>query len=259
MKVSQDVMHELQHLVTDGKEAVIVDQLDRKLYSAVNKVLQAAGGKWNRYTKAHVFPGDAAEALEQVILTGEIVDKRAELQFFETPAAMVQRMIMLADIRSGMSLLEPEAGRGAIAIELLETRPASLLCFEIDQDNRSRLGEALANRAMTIKHNPGMTVDIRGDDFLSINEVPIIDRVVMNPPFAKRADIAHIAHAHKFLKPGGKLVSVASSAVMWRDDKLGGRFRELVDMHGGKITLLPEGSFKTSGTMVNTCLVEMSA
>ena len=32
-------------------------QLDRKLYTAVNKVLADFGGKWNRKLQVHVFDG----------------------------------------------------------------------------------------------------------------------------------------------------------------------------------------------------------
>jgi 16S rRNA G1207 methylase RsmC len=35
----------------------------------------------------------------------------------------------------------------------------------------------------------------------------------MNPPFARQADIHHVNHALKFLKPDGLLVSVMSAGV----------------------------------------------
>jgi hypothetical protein len=35
-------------------------------------------------------------------------------------------------------------------------------------------------------------------------------------------------------------------------------FRQFVTDHGGTITALPEGSFKSSGTNVNTCMVVIS-
>lgn len=258
MKIDQAVLYELQHVMTTDNEARITDPLPRPLYLQVNKVLEAAGGKWNRKAKAHLFDGDAGAALEQVLLTGEVINKKQELGFFETPEVVVDTLIALSGIMPGMDLLEPEAGRGAIALKLLARKPKHLVCFEIDEANKRYLGEAMAARAMVL--NPhGAMVEIYGTDFLTVKPEPKYDRVVMNPPFAKRADVAHITHAHKFLKPGGKLVSVASSSVMWREDKIGGRFRELVDMNGGKMTALPSGSFKESGTMVNTCIVEIGA
>lgn len=41
-----------------GNKLFIQEQLDRKLYEAVNKALEAAGGRWNKKAKAHVFKGD---------------------------------------------------------------------------------------------------------------------------------------------------------------------------------------------------------
>lgn len=250
MKVDQAVLHELQHVMTDGSELRITDPLDRNLYEAVNKVLVAAGGKWNRKAKAHIFDGDAAAALEQVLLTGQITDKRAELGAFYTPPDIAEHIAKLVGIGDRMTILEPSAGEGALAIAAQRAAARVILrCYEIDP------------KSVAILHDKGFAATPANflDVLVPHDPVDRVDRVLMNPPFAKRADIAHITHAHKFLKPGGKLVSVASSAVMWRDDKLGGRFRELVDMHGGKITALPEGSFKSSGTMVNTCIVEMGA
>ena len=250
MKVDQAVLQELQHIMTTGNEARITDQLDRPLYQAVDKVLRAAGGAWNRKVKAHVFDGDAAAALEQVLLTGEITDKRAELGAFYTPPDIAEHVAKLADIRNGMTVLEPSAGEGALAIAAQRAAAGVILrCYEIDP------------KSVAVLHDKGFAATPANflDVLVPHDPVDRVDRVVMNPPFAKRADIAHITHAHKFLKPGGKLVSVASAAVMFRDDNRGNDFRFLVNTHGGKITPMPAGSFKSSGTMVNTCYVEIPA
>ena len=61
------------------------------------------------------------------------------------------------------------------------------------------------------------------------------------------------------LKPGGKLASVMSAGVTFRDDKLGKYFRDFVYTHSGQIIPLPEGSFEESGTNVNTVIVTMEA
>lgn len=42
------------------------------MYLAVNKVLEAAGGVWNKKTKCHIFDKDAEERIDQIILTDEI-------------------------------------------------------------------------------------------------------------------------------------------------------------------------------------------
>ncbi len=96
-------------------------------------------------------------------------------------------------------------------------------------------------------------------DFLLIPERPGYDRVIMNPPFADKADIAHIRHALGFLRPGGILVSVMSAGVQFREDRTTAAFRELVTSSGGEITALPDGSFAESGTDVRTVLVTIYA
>ncbi len=92
-------------------------------------------------------------------------------------------------------------------------------------------------------------------DFLTVQPEPVYDRVIMNPPFCRQADIKHVTHALRFLKPnGGLLVSVMSAGVTFRQNKLTTDFRQLVEERGGVIEKLPEGSFKASGTMVETVI-----
>jgi len=90
--------------------------------------------------------------------------------------------------------------------------------------------------------------------FFDVVPTPIYDKVVMNPPFEKQADIDHVLHAFKFLKPGGRLVSIMASSVTFRENKKTLDFKELVDLHGF-IEHNLAGAFKASGTMVNTVTV----
>ena len=69
-----------------------------------------------------------------------------------------------------------------------------------------------------------------------------------------QVDIDHVLHAWKFLKPGGRLVSIMSAGVIFRDNRKTVDFQNFVEQHG-YMERLPEGSFKDSGTMVNTCIV----
>lgn len=70
MKVAEDVMAVLARAQCDGGKLVLVGQLDRKMYVAVNEVLVAAGGKWNRGQKAHLFEDGAAALASVVLLVG---------------------------------------------------------------------------------------------------------------------------------------------------------------------------------------------
>lgn len=246
MKVEQDVMAVLSAAAVNGNAVVLVGQLDRKLYERTNKVLEAAGGKWNRSAKAHVFATDAQDRIEQIILTGDIDIPKDEFEYFPSPPSVVQRLLELADVDRGMRVLEPSAGKGAIAyacadlgaiVDCYELMPANFAALAGDQ----RLGP------------------VRNMDFLAQAPEASYDRVVMNPPFSRQADIKHVLHALKFLRPDGRLVSVMANGVEFRQDRRAVEFRELVSERGGEIEALPAGSFKSSGTGVNTVVVTIPA
>lgn len=118
MRIDQSVLAVLSNALADGNAVRLAGQLDRKLYERTDKVLNAAGGTWNRKARAHLFDGDAASRLDEIILTGEIVLPKDDFNFFPTPPSIVERMIDLADVQRGMKVLEPSAGRGAARGEL---------------------------------------------------------------------------------------------------------------------------------------------
>ena len=247
MRVDQDIIAVLDRATVAGNALTLTGQLDRKLYERTAKALEAAGGKWSRKAKAHVFDGDAAAAIEPILLTGQIVSAKQELGAFYTPPQVARMVIALADLVPGLAVLEPSAGRGALAA------PAHLAgclvdCVEIDPRSAAIL-------CSTPYHG------VVEADFLAQRPKPQYDRVVMNPPFARQDDIRHVMHATRFLKPGGRLVAVMSSSVRFRTNKLTTEFRDFVDAspHGAISENLPEGSFKESGTGVNACIVTFGA
>ena len=242
MKVPTTVLEVLDRAETDGPRLVLVGALDRKLYLDTAKVLEAAGGKWNRRERAHLFNGNAADAIEQVILTGEATSAKQQFGYFPTPTPIVEQLIDLARIEPGMRVLEPSAGRGAIA--LAAARAGAVVdCVEIQPEHAN---------ALTAHREPNVTVLV--EDFLTTQPQPAYDRVVMNPPFAKGADIAHVKHAWNALKPGGRLVAVMSAGVTFRQTQSAVAFRSRLEALGGELLPLPEGAFKESGTGVNTVI-----
>lgn len=220
-------------------------QLERKQYLAVNEILESMGGKWSRKAKAHAFNGDPTDKLESVLLTGEII-KPQDYGYYPTPPELVKRLIELADIKPGMLVLEPSAGRGAIA-DLLLAACCIVECVELLPEN------------IAILHTKNYRLVLQRD-FLEIPPKPIYDRVVQNPPFAydghPQADIDHVLHAWRFLKPGGRLVSIMSTGVLFRENKKTVAFREMLNKDG-HYERNPAGSFKISGTGVNTIIVVM--
>lgn len=247
MRVAKEVLGVISVAEVSGNAVRLVGQLDRNLYLQTDKVLQAAGGKWNRKEGAHVFDGDAESRIDQIILTGDVVVPKDEYNYFPTPSSLVDRLMEIANVQPGMLCLEPSAGKGAIAGSLLLAtgKGGNLLCVELMPENA--------------KHLRDLGLTTIEDDFLRLEPTKIYDRIVMNPPFAKQADIKHVMHALNFLSAGGLLVSIMGAGVVFRENKLAVEFRDLVEARGGSIEALPEGSFKESGTMVNTVIVTIPA
>lgn len=235
MKISNDVSNVLANSRIDGSKLFLPEgQLDRKLYVAVNKVLIAIKGKWNRLAKAHVFSDSPAETIENILLTGEYTDEKKEFQFFETPTPLAQKLVAMAEIMNGETVCEPSAGRGRIAEQL----PAeATTCFELNDSNRNFLEGELFN--------------VGGGDFLQNRKM--FDVFVANPPFTKQQDIDHVDHMISLATR--RVVSVMSASVLFRDNKKTVSFRNMIDGLGGTIEPLPDNSFAESGTKVNTCVV----
>lgn len=244
MRVEQNILEILERSVVEGALLRLPPtQLDRVTYAAVNKVIEAAGGKWSRKDRAHVFQGDAVDTIDPILLTGEYTLTKHDFGQFDTPEEVALDVVRRAHIEPGMTVLEPNAGIGNL-VDAIETAGGKVEAFEID-----------AKRLHACKDRCILAGGIRLNDFLASKPAPVFDRVVMNPPFAKQADIAHVRHAAKFLKPGGRLVSIMSASVTFRSDAKTDAFRNFINEHGASYGHLPAGAFKASGTMVNAVVV----
>lgn len=253
MKLNSEVLAVLDAARVEGTQVLLTGQLDRKLYVAVDKALQACGFTWNRKAKAHVAPTgvDAAERLDSAILSGSVVTD-ADEGFFPTPPELVDRLIVAAGIdERTCRVLEPSAGTGAIALGVRRASPQTALwCVEKN---------ALRARKLSMElDRVGGPFNVVVTDFLNWSAGLDIDAVVMNPPFARGQDVQHVTHAFELLRPGGRLAAIMSAGVTFRQNTRETQFRALVEAHGGTIETLPEGAFKASGTAVRTVLVSMT-
>ena len=233
MKISDDVANVLGNSrIDNGKLYLPHIILERKLYLAVNKVLEAIGGKWNRKEKAHLFNEPVSDILEEILLTGEYTNAKTEYQFFETPVELALYLVALADIRPGETCLEPSAGRGAIARYI-----PGVDCIEINPAFREVL---MANGFKVV-----------GKDFLQFNQP--YDVIIANPPFSKQQDIDHVTHMIELARR--RVVSVMSASIRFRTNRKTVEFLELLERQSGEIIDLPDNSFRESGTGVRTCVV----
>lgn len=160
--------------------------------------------------------------------------------YFPTPESLAKRMADLADIREGQTVLEPSAGSGRLA-DVAKARGANVETVEM----QSRLRDLLKKKGHKLV----------GSDFTDMKPEAKYDRILMNPPFEKRADADHVRRAYEHLKPGGKMVAIMGEGTFFGSDKKAIEFREWLQAAGGTSEKLPEGTFKESNTGVNTRLV----
>jgi type I restriction-modification system DNA methylase subunit len=233
MEITNEVANVLANSRIEGNNLYLPEgQLERKLYVAVNKVLESIKGKWSRKEKAHIFSDSPLGIVEEILLTGEYIDEKKEYQFFETPIELAKQLVQMANIQEGETVLEPSAGKGRIAGLI-----TGCDCIELNPDNQQYL-----------KDNGFNIIDT---DFLSFWED--YDVIVANPPFSKQQDIAHVKHMIGLAKR--RVVSVMSASVLFRDNKKTVDFRNLIEELGGTIEPLPDNIFAESGTNVKTCVV----
>lgn len=223
--------------VCDGNALTIAGQLPAAQYAEIKRVLEAAGGKWDKRAQATLFPGDAAAALAALLAGDRVVSAAEADQWYPTPAEIAGELAELALFEPGMEVLEPSAGLGALAREAIAAG-CTVDCVEL-----------VMKRAGTLKDAGARNVWIA--DFLDVPPRAEYDRVIMNPPFTGRADTKHVLHALQFVKPGGLLAAVMGSGVTFRTDRDAVKVREMA----ASITPLPGGAFSESGAEIATALV----
>ena len=247
--VTAEALAAIASATTDGTDLLLIEQLARPVFLDVAEVLRAHGGRYAR--GKYRFPGPAADVQAKIVAAGTAKPVEG---WYPTPAPVVARILLAAELAEGMTVLEPSAGLGAIAQPAAEQFGCLVDVVEID---RGRLAHLRASGLYRMS--------VRGD-FLRMTAQAggIYQRILMNPPFARTPDtgwqdVAHIGHAWRFLRPGGRLVAIASAGVGFRDDKQTKAFRAHIDECGGSIDPLPADAFHESGTEIRTCLITIPA
>ncbi|MCL1995153.1 MAG: class I SAM-dependent methyltransferase [Defluviitaleaceae bacterium] len=254
MKISQDILEVLERCTIQDNTLFLPDeQLDRAMYTKVNKCLENIGGKWNRKAKGHLFDHDPTDGLENMITTGETTDFKKVFQFFPTPRAVAGQMCKLAELDEDSKVLEPSIGKGDLADVVCEQGIMQLVGVEINKDMGKYLREKpykslVGVDFLTLAYDPSR------EDLLGCKK---FTHVIMNPPFAKQQDLDHIRAAYEMLKPGGILVSVATTSWQWRKNKKTMEFRKWLSGLDYRVIEVPPGAFKESGTMIATVILKI--
>jgi predicted RNA methylase len=208
-------------------------------YDKVRQALLNAGAKYKKNT--FIFSSDAQPFIDQ-LTSGESVNIKKEFQFFATPDDLADWIVSFANLQESDNILEPSAGQGAIVNAILRANEHALIeCCELMPEN--------ADILMKAGHK------VIGNNFLEITDrKSSYDKIIANPPFSKNQDIEHIYKMWECLKPGGRIVTIASKHWQFSSNKKEKAFREWVALNG-VYQDIPAGEFKESGTMVSTCLV----
>lgn len=243
--VSPEVSSLLQRSTVDGAILRLPDEkLDRPMYEAVNKVIVALGGKWDRRKNGHVFPFDPAPKIAEAVGGGSVVSRQQKLQHFDTPLALADRLVSKLGHIGGKTCLEPSAGRGNIVSALAHRDPNYVIAVEIDADN----GAALKAQ--------GKAHEVFIGDFL--DEDPSAygcHFVAMNPPFKGNQDIRHVRHAFACLDAGGVLAAIVSEHGFMGQERECVEWRQWLADHAAEVEIIPAGAFKESGTGIQTRMI----
>lgn len=170
-----------------------------------------------------VLPDESGERPDKKQASTEV---SKDLQFYRTPKEVIDRILNNHRLIKGDLVLEPSCGDGAI-LDALKEKGCKTMGVEFDA---GRCNQSRAKGHQVIMGN-----------FLELEPHESFDAVVMNPPFYGKHYVKHVEHALKFLKVGGELITILPASA-WYEHKL----------LRGKWTDLPTGSFRESGTNINT-------
>jgi len=145
--------------------------------------------------------------------------------FFPTPDDLADQVIDLAEIEPIHKVFEPSAGIGSLLDRLILRIDDGYNKFQ--NIDCCELYPSLAYILML----KGYTV-ISNDFQSAIGPEKGYDRIIMNPPFEKGQDMEHVMICfHKFLKRGGRLVSIMSTSAITGSNKIHQQFRQFREDH----------------------------
>lgn len=208
------------------------------------------------YSKIKDFGGKESEAGLEKLSTWDLAKSRYYStskgrknnlgeDFFETPDPIGLKMAEFADLKWGDRVLEPSAGRGAIAqwfgegLDTTALEPSSTL--------RSELMVRMGGEKRRV-------LDFRFEDLSPVNKY---DSIVMNPPYGKNSKVAieHLDKAISHLSKNGRVVALIPNS-----KKVNERIDALITDEKNPMTLvgkitLPSSTFNRAGTSVMTQIV----
>jgi len=219
--MNEAVINSISKMIVSGNRMDLPKDEHFGNYAQVKKTLVAAGGKYKKNGFDFTVP---AQDIYDRLVGGEEVNDKKKFQFFATPPELVKELVSLAGVHDGQTVLEPSAGHGAIADEVIR-KDATCIVVELMEDKTELLG--------------------------------FFDHVIANPPFTKNQDIDHIKHMYKFLKPGGSLTTIASQSWLHGSQRKQTQFKGWVESLDSYVGVIDKGAFKSSGTQVGVTIIKI--
>lgn len=239
------------------------------LVEKVNKVLAAYYGE---VLPDAVEPEDASEERIDLFRTGRSVSR--DLQFYPTPPEAAAEL--LRDLHlDGKRILEPSAGEGGICRAILkdigDRHRERHQRWQMWEREKGKPAPTLDRPRITaVEVHPDRCDAIRRLDGVDVIEANFLewpaagegyDFVLMNPPFYGTHWMKHVRHAFDHLKPGGCLRAILPVTARLGESKDHLAFRRWAEKHarryGRQWRDLPAESFASSGTRINTTILEI--
>ena len=219
-------------------------QFNKKSYADAKKWIEEAGGSWKGgKIQGFTFPFNA-ERVFSILHEGKRCTLSQVYQFFETPSDVADWLGMLAGgIEETDCILEPSAGRGAIIKAIHRACPkATVECYEMMPENREIL--------LSVNN-----IKLIGYDFTKSESKEQYSKIIANPPFSGNQDITHVRKMYDMLKVGGTLAAITSKHWEFSSETKCKEFREWLLSVNAKKYELESGSFKDSGTGIQTLAI----
>lgn len=236
------VERELEYLTLQDR-MILLPSTQLTHYAEIKRRLEKAGGRYVSNRSGFIFElGVDVEAIFQQLQDGKEVSVQQATQAFYTPEDEAHTLCRKLGNLEGKIVLEPSAGRGALA-DVAEAAGARVVLVE--------------NYHPSVLALQAKGYDVIEKDFLNVTpeQTGLVDAIVANPPFSRNADVRHVMHMWEFLKPGGQLAAIMSTAWRSGSQSIQRQFRAFLESHDAEIEEIPAGAFKSSGTGVATVRV----
>lgn len=204
---------------------------DKHLYAKCKALLELIGGVEQGYATFR-FDYCPDDVLRKMIVSGMVPDTVSH-QFYPTPEPLAEKMVSMLGALPGANLLEPSAGRGAIATKL----QGNVTCVEVDP----LLSEVLRSKGLNV-----ITADFLPWAKASLAENKLYAGICMNPPFSQGRAYEHITAAIKLLEVNGVLVALAPAACGRR-----------IKSENTTVELVPVGADEFPGVSIELCIVRV--